>query len=87
MFQRRRRPQRDQTRSVFDKAEAAESYEFLIAQRDELREELRELDKSCKEEADPDRKARLETRKASKEKRLEKFDGFIATHEEAHKSE
>ncbi len=68
-------------RSVFDKAEAAETYEFVVTQHGELAAEIKELEKMIKAEGDAERKLRLEERKVAKERRLEKFGEVIEAHD------
>jgi len=68
-------------RNVFDKADAAETYEFIVTQRDELRAEIKELEKLAKSEEDQERKGRFEKRIAAKEKRLEQFDQVVEAHD------
>lgn len=68
-------------RKVFDKADAAENYEFIVAQRDELEVEIKELQKLAKSEADSERKARLEKRIVAKESRFAQFERVVKSHD------
>lgn len=69
-------------RNVFDKADAAENYEFIVAQRDELEVEIKELQKLVKAESDSERKGRLEKRIVAKERRFEQFNSVVKVHDE-----
>ena len=77
----------DTNRFVFDKAEAAETHEFLITQRKALQDEIDELTTRIKEATDPETKIALEKRKESKESRRDRFDEVITTHEKAREKE
>lgn len=74
-------------RYVFDKADAAETHEFLISQRKALQSEIDELETRIKEAPSPEEKESLKHRKESKEQRRDRFDEVIEQHERVRKND